>query len=374
MEIEELKQRIIKTIYLVNNAPSISKKRRYYVFLCDLIEIMNGITGDDIRVGKYAKGPIMKHPEVYYLIRELRSNYKNMLHLSDSIVQTYKDAKWDNHDLTAEFKNYSLKYIQEIVDDFFASIDSKYYQIFRKTKEEKRIFRTQEHSSAHIVYDHADLKSYVFVPKNNYSILFAEDVVHEIGHVIQHDFTKYTMKTSSVNRYDITKEMFSMFIGIIFTDYLRKINFNAEETTKLEKKWYMDFLIFTTQLKFISSFPQACIDGECNLRILPEDELDALAYTIKLEKEDNLMYHLYKTNAIEAAYYTYGGVLADIFRHYFRENPSFIHEIEKHFFDYEAYTTEEILDRLPHVRESLQDMSILRKHLETNIRKSQSID
>ena len=375
MEVEELKKRISKTVDRVNNARTVSERRRYYVILHDIVSIYNDITGEELFINEYIKEQILKHGQSYYLRKELSENGKSIRSLASSIVRTYKAVKWDNHDIKIRFKNYSPKYLNEIVEDFLAELSHRYYQIFRTIRDDERIIGGESFFGGHVVYDHEELKTYVFVSKKNNTIAFCSNLLHEIGHAIQYDFTKYSRKTTSSIRYDITLEMFSMFIEFVFVDYLKRINFNLEEIRKLEEKLYTDFLIPATQVKFALTCPQAHIDEECQLFVDSEKVEEASDCLNRLRRKDNLCYYLYHTDVLDAICYMYGGVISDIFRHYFREDPSFIHDIERHFFDYEAYNSEEILDRLPHVREELQSMKILRNHLKENIKlKHQSFD
>ena len=368
MEVERLRERITKTVNRVNNARTDSERRRYYVLLHDIVAIYNDITGEELIINEYIKEQILKHGQSYYLRKELGRNGKSIRDLASRIVGTYTSVKWDNHDIKIDFKNYSPKYLNEIVEDFLARLNPRYYQIFKSIRDDGRIIDRESFFGGHVTYDHEELKTYIFVSKKNNTITFCDDLIHEIGHAIQYDFTKYSRKTTSSIRYDITLEMFSMFIELIFIDYLKRINFNLEERRKLEEKWYTDHLIHASQMKFALTCPQAHIDEECHLFVEGEDVEEASECLNRLRREDNVCYYLYKTDVLDAICYMYGGAFADIFRHYFNQDPNFIHDVEKHFFDYEAYNSEEILDRLPHVKEDLQSMKILRHHLEENIK------
>ena len=374
MEIKELEERITKTICRVNNARSISEKRRYYVILNNLLEIKKRLTKSESSIYDLIEGRVMKHGKFYYFQKEMQANVQDMFDTSNSIVETFKSVKWNNH-MNIEFKDFGFDYLSEIIEEFFGLLGPKYYRIYQELCEDNRLFRTERGRDAYTVFDYEFLKSYVFVPANNDSLLLWISIVHELGHVIVYELTKYSRKISSVSYYDITAEMFSQFMELIFLDHLRKVNFSPTEVQKMEEHFYSDFLLSALQIRFVTTYPGIYLDDNCDLHIREKDEESALEYLKRLEAHDNLNYYIYGTNVKKASYYMYGGVMADIFRHYFKEDRSILSEIEKHFADYEAYTSKEILDRLPHVREEIQSMSILRHHLKENIKlKHQSFD
>jgi len=360
MEILELQKRITKALYRTNNSNSISERRRNYVILSGLVEIYNNITNANIELRKYVNKRIMKHSFNYYLIKELNQNYNNIYKLSNDIVEVYKNVKWYSEPKRV-FKNYKSTYLAEIINDFFASLGDKYYKIFKDLYEDKRVFSSNSFGDGFTVFDYEELKSTIFVPNDKSTLICFTVLAHEVGHVINYDITKYSKNPLTVNNYDISTEMFSMFIELIFFDYLKKIKFEQTEIQKVEERFYDDFLIYASQLKFLFSYHGSGIDKANNLVVDDVDE--ANKYLELLELKDGFTYFMYDANIKDAAYYTYGGVVADIFRYYFEQDNKFIYEIEKHFFDSEAYSSEEILDRLPYVRESLKDMKILKKHL-----------
>ncbi len=360
MEILELQKRINRTLEIVNNAKSPSEKRRYFVILSGLVSIYNEITGSELQLGKTTQEKIMKYSFYEALLKEFNDNYANIYKISSGILQARKKEKCD-FSLMYDFKTYSPKYMLEIFETFMASLGQKYYKIYKEAFKEGRVYFSKTYGEGFSIFDYEDLKSYIFVPKNKETLAFLSTIAHEFGHVFEFDETKFARKPYFTNKFNVNLEVFSMLIELLLFDYLRKINFNLNEVNKMEEKFYNDVIGYAAEIKFALSLSKIFIDYDCNLAIYDYDEADSVAD--KLEESDGIRYYTYNINLEDSMNYMYGGIIATIYRYYYNQDEAFISEIKKHFLDYEFYGTEEILDRLPLVREELNGFPILKKRL-----------
>lgn len=359
MSLEELQERININLDKVNNAKSISSKRRYFVYLCGLVEVYNELTHENIQVAKYDSNNIMKNTLSENFFKELFYNGKLIFERSFNIVDAYKKTNWTTLDYLT-FNTYSEKFLSELFEDFVSSLGVKYELIFKNMLKKNQLFLSKNDIAGATIFDYEKRTSYMFLPINKNNLYFFSILAHELGHVFEYERTKCSRKCEFVNNFNITTEVFALFIEILFCDYLKRINFNELEIKKLENKYYGDFLTYTTQIKFALSCPYLYVNKNGELISESMDEVNK--YLKYLENEDNYKYYIQNINLTDSIYYMYGYFIADIYREYYNLNKNFIREIENHFFDYEAYASEEILKKLPYVK-SLTNFDILMKHL-----------
>ena len=361
MEILELQKRINDTLEHVNNAKSISEKRRYFVYLSGLVAVYNELTNSELQLGHIGNGKIMKYTFYESLIKLFNENCENIYNLSSGVLQTRKEVGCDFR-LKFNLKTYSPKYMMEVVDSFIASLGPKYYKIYHETLKNDLVFFTKDYAAGLSVFDYQKLRAFVFVPRNKQTLAFLTTFAHEFGHVFEYDYTKFSRKAFFTNRYNVNIEVFSMFIELLLFDYLKSIHFNSNEVNKMEEKFYNDVIGYASGIKFALSLSNFLMDYNCNLVIC--DYKEAYNTLNELQREVGITYYIDDVNLADSINYMYGGLIATIYRYYYNQDSNFIKEIEKHFLDYESYTTEEILDRLPFVREEFNDFKILRKKLE----------
>lgn len=111
MELLKLQKRINENLDLVNNAKSISIKRRYFVYLCTLVEIYNELAHEDIQVAKYDNNKIMK-------------------------------------------RTFSESLLEEVFEEFISSLGCKYELIYRNILENNNLFLSKKNTSGSTIFDY----------------------------------------------------------------------------------------------------------------------------------------------------------------------------------------------------------------------------
>lgn len=360
MDVLELQKRIKNTLELVNNAKSISTKRRYFVHLSGLVSIYNQITGSEIEISELNNQKIMKHTFYQNFVAEIGRTYGILAQLSDGILQARKDVGCDFREHFV-VETYSKKYLREILESFLASLGPRFYNLYKDATNEKRLFYNQKFGGGLSVFDYQELKTIIFAPYDQETIAFLVTLVHELGHTFDYEYTKCSRKAILVNQYNVNLEVFSMLMELLLLDYLKSIHFDPQATLKMEEKFYNDLIGFSSEVNFGLSLSMTLVDPELNLVIYDYNEAEKKA--LELTKRYGIDYYLDDINFEDSINYMYGGLIATIYRYYYSQDKSFIQEIFKHFLDYESYTTEEILENLPFVKDELNGYPILRKKL-----------
>ncbi len=360
MEILELEKRISRTLELVNNAESVSTRRRYYVELNSLVSIYSQITNRNININTINNTKMMKYTFIESLLSDLTINYKLFCKISSNIMKARKEA-----DLAFQskyvYKNYSPKFLGEIVASFFASLGPKYFDIYYKTLSNDRIFFNKSFGTGYTIFDYQDSSSYIFVNNNFRTLLSAIVLVHEFGHAFEYDYTKYSRKTSLAAKFNVTLETFPLLMELLFLDYLKRIKFNQNEIHKLEEEFYKDIISFTSELRFAFLISNRTIDSDGNLVIFDDSETEIIYSNLK--DSDDFVSYSSNINVENSVNYMCGGFIATIYNYYCNQDLNFIKDIEKHFLDYEFYNSSEVIDKLPFVKEEIEKNLILSKKL-----------
>ena len=361
MEILELQDRINYTLDALNSAKSISKKRRYFAYLSGLVSIYNSITGSKVQIAEMDNQNIMKPTFYQSFIQEISHTEGLLLGISDGILKTRQEVGCE---FRPQFlaRTYGRKYLSEILESFLADLGDRFYRLYKEAETDGRLFYNQEFSGGITTFDYPMLKSFIFLPKDRETIPFLITTVHELGHAFDYDYTKCSRKAVNAVKFNVNIETFSMFLEILLIEYLKRIHFDPDEVKMIEEKICNDLIGHASEVNFGLSLSETFIDPDFKLVLRDLDDA-ARCYDEFLQKY-GLEYIKGDINYENSVQYMYGGLIANIYAYYYGQDRNFINEICKHFLDYEAYSTEEILERLPFVKEELNGFPILRKKLE----------
>ncbi len=361
MEILDLQKRIKKTLELINDAKSISVKRRYFVYLSGLVETYNLLTDSELKIGNLGGKQIMKHTFMESLVKEFNENGDIMQYIGHGILSARHVTNCYFRDRYF-IKHYNIKYLKEIFESFLASLSDRHYKIYKDMLANDDIAFNQEFAAGFTIFDYERQKSVMFTSYDEETLPSLLTLAHELGHVYEFDYTKCSRKPYFTTKFNVNIEVFSMFTEGLLLDYLRKIHFDPEEVNKLEEKFYKDVVNYAAILCFTLSLKKFSMDSNYNLIIHDVEEANARVSEL-IGRYDAEYSVVGSINLQDAVYYTYGGFISTIYRHYYNQDPSFIKEISKHFLDYQSYSTEEILEKLPFVMNELENFSILKKKL-----------
>ncbi len=361
MEVLELRKRIEKTLGLINDSKTISLKRRYFVQLSSLVSIYNGITKEKIQIAE-TNNQILMNPSFYQsFVSDVSRTRELLFGISDGILITRKEVGCEFRDIYYA-KTYGRKYIKEILESFLASLGDRFYTLYKEALADGRLYLNMDFSGGYSTFDFQTKKVTVFGPRDQETVPFMLTIAHEFGHVFEYDYTKCSRKEKFTNKYNVSTEVFSMFLEVLLLDYLARIHFDSEETSKLHEKYYNDLIGFASEVNFGLSLATTLIGKDFILKIVDLD--DASRCYDEFVKEYNLDYIKGDINFEDSVNYMYGALIATIYEYYYLQDPSFLKEIHAHFLDYYSYSTEEILERLPFVRQEIGGYHILRKKLE----------
>ncbi len=359
MEIQELRARITRHIDRINTTKSEAVRKRHYVYLIWLIAIYDEFI--DHRVDVDISNEYYPNYALDWGVdTELKQNRSLFIARSNSIIETYKQANYGVHADDPEFSTYPEKEMLEILVEFISKLGTRYKNLFEKLTESDRLFFIKKEAIGETIYDYEKKESYVFVPKDRNNLYCLSILIHEFGHAFRNMVIKKYKTPEKVGKYDITAEAFSLFLEIIFCDYLKRINFDKEETRKLEKKFYHDFLYYTKSAKFAITCPYISFDEY--EKIVFTDEEKARNFAEKLEEEDRMEYYIDDITRDDVIQYMHGYYIADIYRDHYNENPSFIEEVERHLSDGLLHTSRKALQRMPYIG-AATDFSTLARHL-----------
>ena len=361
MEILELQKRINANLMRVNSAKSISEKRRYFVYLGSLLATYNELTGENVQMWQTNNKAVMKHTHIELLSQELEKNKNFMQKISSGMLESKLESECNFRDRFV-VKTYSPKYLFEVLESFLGVLGNRHYKVYKNIINNNDLVFNKEFAGGLTIFDYQKLKSVIFTSKDKTTLASLLTLVHELGHAYEYDYTKYSRKPFYVNKFNVTTEVFSMLNELLMIDYLKKINFDLVEVNKLEEKFYNDIINYAFEIYFAFSLRYLYFDDDSNLIIYDYNEA--------IECENELIkkygHDFYVTNDInleDSVNYMYGGLIATIYRHYYNQDHKFMNEISKHFLDYEAYDTKEIINRLPFVNKELEEFSILKKKL-----------
>ena len=334
MEILELQNRIKNILDCVNNAKSVSTKRRYFVYLSGLVSIYNHITGENISIGELDNQKIMKTTFYENFVHEITNKCGTLYEISDGILGIRKKVGCEFREQFLA-KTYKRKYLSDIFESFLASLGDRFYQLYKEASEDGRLFYNQQFGGGESTFDYQTLKSTIFLPKDQETVPFLITMAHEFGHVFEYDYTKCSRKAAFTNKFNAHIEVFSMLMELFLINYLKKIHFDSSEVFMMEEKYYNDLIGFASEINFAFSLSLTLIDFNYNLVIYNCNEANRIYDEIV--KKYGVDYIKGDINLEDSVIYMYGGLIATIYEHYYSQDKNFIKEICKHFLDYEAY-------------------------------------
>ena len=319
LKLEELKKLILK-----------EKDKQRQIFLisdyCNIIAYLNNLNViQDIDSYFEEIGTIFNN--YYYAVqkekmrygRSFINNIEIIFDITNKLIELTKKHQINIMENRDPFLPIDIKLGNEIINDFFGSLNSEFYHLYEMLFDEERVSTTSMIDALGMSYNvnYTD-KPYIILYNNGkyYDYEFLSSLTHEIGHC--YEFT--TVKTNKVYQMYLLAEVSSLFLQKLFDEYSIKNNFYLKEVEKSQILWQKSL----SQRNLVNDFTNKIIlDG--NLSSLDYDkgffDINIAKYGINYLNKD-VEYSLDKFAAnLDNYLYVIGDHIANNFVKLYKDNP-----------------------------------------------------
>ena len=327
---KQIKEEIKTNLENMKKINSLEEYIKYDTSLCHLIDIYEILSSSVSlyripRNKNYELQEIGKFDYLSILLEEFKRN--NEIHKEYS--------KIDLKNLSIPKTKLKKEDRIDIIRDFLNSYDSNMYELFMNMDgyidmDTKKLKKT-------------DFTCYIPILKNSYILINNHESVDDLAtliHELGHAYTYRLFNNESLDRFysfnnNYLTETFSLFLEILFIDYLKKNNINKEDAILSENMY----------LKYIENrFKKV-------LELCKMDKIDKI-----VSKDETIL--------INALIYSYGATTGIELCEHYKEDPKYTKENIRFFLSsLGKYSSEELLDILKIKEEDLHSCKTLIKRL-----------
>lgn len=335
---KQIKEEIKTNLENMKKINSLEEYIKYDTSLCHLIDIYEILSSSVSlyripRNKNYELQEIGKFDYLSILLEEFKRNNEIHKEYSKRIIDIY--SKIDLKNLSIPKTKLKKEDRIDIIRDFLNSYDSNMYELFMNMEgyidmDTKKLKKT-------------DFTCYIPILKNSYILINNHGSVDDLAtliHELGHAYTYRLFNNESLDRFysfnnNYLTETFSLFLEILFIDYLKKNNINKEDAILSENMY----------LKYIENrFKKV-------LELCKMDKIDKI-----VSKDETIL--------INALIYSYGATTGIELCEHYKEDPKYTKENIRFFLSsLGKYSSEELLDILKIKEEDLHSCKTLIKRL-----------